>query len=127
MSDLVKVQSAAAQFISRRRGPRVSVPSSVSVHSTSGNVPDVVAVRDLGFRGFAIETRKPVEPRTTALFEFCSSGEPLVVVEAIAVHCFRQPGTDAVFISGWEFDEDTRLDEAIERLMNEAVGVLTIE
>ena len=48
-------------------------------------------------------------------------------MEAVAVHCFRQPETDAVFISGWEFDENARLDEAIERLINEAVGVLTIE
>ena len=127
MSDLVKVQSGAAPFISRRRGPRVSVPSSVSVRSTSSKVPDVVAVRDLGFRGFAIETARPVAPRATAQFEFSSNGATLFVVEAVAVHCFRQPGTDAVFISGWEFDENARLDEAIERLINEAVGVLTIE
>src|SRR6185436_2611549 len=117
MSDLIKVQSAAAQFISRRRGPRVSVPSSISVRSISTNGPDIVAIKDIGLRGFAIETRKPVEPRTIAQFEFCSSGSPLVVVEAVAVHCFRQPGTDAVFISGWEFDENTRLDDPIERLI----------
>ena len=127
MSDLVKVQPTATQFISRRRGPRVSVPSAVSVRSTSGNGPDVVAIKDLGFRGFAVETRGPVAPRTTAQFEFSSNGATLFAVEAVAVHCFRQPGADAVFISGWEFDENSRLDEAIERLINEAVGVLTIE
>jgi len=127
MSDLVKVQSAATPFISRRRGPRVSVPSSISVHSTSSNGPDIVAIRDLGFRGFAIETRGPVAPRTTATFEVSSNGAALFAVEAVAVHCFRQPGADGAFISGWEFDQDSRLDEAIERLINEAVGVLTIE
>ena len=127
MSDLIKVQSAATPFISRRRGPRVSVPGSVSVHSTSSNGPDVVAIRDLGFRGFAIETRGPVAPRTTAQFEVLSNGATLFEVEAVAVHCFRQPGADGAFISGWEFDENARLDEAIERLINEAVGVLTIE
>ena len=46
MSDLVKVQSAAAQFISRRRGPRVSVPSSISVRSISTNGPDIVAIKE---------------------------------------------------------------------------------
>ena len=127
MSDLVKVQSAAAPFISRRRGPRVSLPSSICVRSTSSNGPEVVAIRDLGFRGFAIETRGPVAPRTKAPFEILSNGAPLFAVEAIAVHCFRQPGADGAFISGWEFDEHSRLDEAIERLINEAVGVLTIE
>lgn len=127
MSDLVNVQSAAAQFISRRRGPRVSVPSTVSVRSTSTNGPEVVAIKDLGFRGFAIETRRPVAPRTTAQFEISSKGAVIFAVEAVAVHCFRQPGSDAVFISGWEFDENARVDEAIERLIDEAVGVLTIE
>jgi hypothetical protein len=127
MSDLVNVQSAAAPFISRRRGPRVSVPGSISVRAISSNGPDVTAIKDLGFRGFALETRGPVAPRTTALFEIVSNGSALFAVEAVAVHCFRQPGTDAVFISGWEFDENARLDEAIERLLNEVVGVLTIE
>jgi hypothetical protein len=127
MSDLVKVQSAAAPFISRRRGPRVSVPSSVSVRSTSSKGPDVVVIRDLGFRGFAIETREPVAPRTIAQFEISSNGALLFAVEAVAVHCFRQPGANGAFISGWEFDENSRLDEAIEGLINEAVGVITIE
>ena len=127
MSDLVNVQSAATQFTSRRRGPRMSVPASVSVRSTSSKGPEVTAIKDLGFRGFAIETRGPVAPRTTAQFEISANGTPLFTVEAVAVHCFRQPGTNAVFISGWEFDEDARLDEEIERLMSEAVGVLTIE
>jgi len=127
MSDLVNVQPTPAQFTSRRRGPRVSVPSSVSVRSISRNGPDVVAIKDLGFRGFAIETAAPVAPRTTARFEVSANGAALFVVEAVAVHCFRQPSSDGVFISGWEFDDDSRLDEAIERLINEAVGVLTIE
>jgi hypothetical protein len=127
MSDLVNIQSAATPFISRRRGPRVSVPTSVSVRSTSSNGPEITAIKDLGFRGFAVETRTPVTPRTIAQFEVSSNGAPLFAVEAVAVHCFRQPGTDTVFISGWEFEENARVDEAIERLINEAVGVLTIE
>jgi hypothetical protein len=127
MSDLINVQPAAAPFVSRRRGPRVAVPASISVRATSGNGPEVTAIKDLGFRGFAIETRGPVAPRTTAQFEISSNGAALLAVEAVAVHCFRQPGTEAVFISGWEFDENARLDEAIERLLNEVVGVLTIE
>jgi hypothetical protein len=127
MSDLVKAQPAAAQFISRRRGPRVSVPSSISIRSTSSNVPDVVAIRDLGFRGFAIETQGPVRPRTTAQFEISSKGAALFALEAVAIHCFPKPGADRAFISGWEFDENSTLSEAIERLIDEAVGVLTIE
>ena len=127
MSDLVKVQSAAAAFVSRRRGPRVAVPSSISIHSTSSNVPDVVAIRDLGFRGFAIETREPVAPRTTAQFEISSNGAALLAVEAVAIHCFPKPGAERAFISGWEFDENSTLSEAIERLIDHAVGVLTIE
>ena len=127
MSDLVKVQPAATPFISRRRGPRVSVPASVCVRATSSKGPDVTAIRDLGFRGFAIETSRPVAPRTTAHFEVSANGTPLFTVEAVAVHCFRRPGHEAVFISGWEFDEHSRLDEEIERLISESVGVLTIE
>jgi hypothetical protein len=127
MSDLSSDQSAAAPFISRRRGPRVSVPSSIAVRSTRRGGPEVVAIKDLGFRGFAIETRVPVMPRTTARFEVSSNGAVLFAVEAVAVHCFRQPGTHGSFISGWEFDENSRLDEEIERLLSEAVGVLTIE
>lgn len=127
MSDLLNDHSVAAPFISRRRGPRVSVPSSIAVRSTRRNGPDVVAIKDLGFRGFAIETRGPVTPRTTTEFEILSNGAVLFAVEAVAVHCFRQPGTDASFISGWEFDENSGLDEEIERLLSEAVGVLTIE
>ena len=105
----------------------MSVPSSVSVRSIGSNVPDIVAIKDLGFRGFAVETARPVTPRTTAQFEFSANGATLFTAEAIAVHCFRQPGVDAVFVSGWEFAEASRVDEAIERLINEAVGVLTIE
>ena len=127
MSDLVNVQSAAAPYTSRRRGPRVSVPPSVSVRATSSNGPEVTAIKDLGFRGFAIETRGPVAPRTTAHFEVSANGTPLFDVDAVAVHCFRQPGSKDVFISGWEFDENSGLDEEIERLIGEAVGVLTIE
>ena len=126
MSDLVNVHSAATPFVSRRRGPRVSVPSSISVCSISSNGPEVAAIKDLGFRGFAIETARPVSPRTTAQFEFRSNGNRLFVVEAVSVHCFQQPGSD-IFISGWEFDENAGLDVAIERLLSEAVGVLTIE
>ena len=126
MSDLINDHSVAAPYISRRRGPRVSVPSSIAVRATRRNGPDVVAIKDLGFRGFAIETRVPVAPRTTTRFEISSNGEVLFAVDAVAVHCFRQPGTDA-FISGWEFDENSGLDEEIERLISEAVGVLTIE
>ena len=127
MSDLVNVQSAATPYTSRRRGPRVSVPASVSVRATSSNGPEVTAIRDLGFRGFAIETRGPVAPRTSAHFEVCANGTRLFDVEAVAVHCFRQPGADGAFISGWEFDENAGLDEEIERLISESVGVLTIE
>ena len=127
MSDLIHDQSVAGPFISRRRGPRVSVSSAIAVRSTLRNGPDVVGVKDLGFRGFAIETRDPVAPRTIAKFEVSSNGAVLFAVEAVAVHCFRKPGSDASFISGWEFDESSRLDEAIEGLISEAVGVLTIE
>ena len=127
MSGLSNIQLAALPMLSRRRGPRVSVPSSISVRTAGSDGLDIAAIKDIGFRGFAIETRTPVAARTAARFEFLSGDRQLFVVDAVVVHCFRQPGEDSVFISGWEFDENSGMDEAIERLMNEAVGVLTIE
>ena|SRR5689334_13118326 len=127
MTDLLNANSSEMPFTSRRRGPRVLVRDTVTARVLDGAVPEIIAVRDLGFRGFAIETASAVPARTRGQFEFSSAEVPLFSVDAVAVHCFRQPGPDGAFVSGWEFRDFSGLDETIEKLMYEAVGVLTIE
>lgn len=125
MADLHQAPTSAS-YMSRRRGPRVNVRDSVSARTTS-TAFRVLAVRDLGFRGFAIETAEPVNRHTKASFEFFAGPAPLFSVDAVAVHCFYQPGSVGVFVSGWEFPELAGLEALVEKLMHEAVGQLTIE
>lgn len=125
MNELNHAHSAASH-LSRRRGPRVNVRDTVSARTTSSAFR-IVAVRDLGFRGFAIETDVPVLRHSKASFEFFSGSTLLFAVDAVAVHCFYQPGSKGVYVSGWEFPEFAGLEALVEKMMHEAVGELTIE
>jgi len=120
-------QEIAHVVLSRRRVPRVSIDESVTIVCVTPNIPVALAMRDLSFRGFAIETSLPVVPRAHAQFEFHARGDRLFVASAVAVHCYRRPDVDDRWVSGWEFPEQPGLDAAIERLIDESVGVLTID
>jgi hypothetical protein len=112
--------------VSRRRTPRVDVGDGVWSRALAPASLTVLAVRDVGFRGFAIETAEPVAVRLRARFAF-GTGEGLSFeAVAVAVHCHRSLTGDGRWISGWEFPEQPGLDAAIERLMDDAVGILTI-
>lgn len=113
--------------LSRRREPRMTVPDTVKACSVSAGGPHVLAIRDFGFRGFAIETDRPVDPRSRARFSFTLDGRELFSADAVAVHCYHQHSPSERWISGWEFPEQPGLDAKIERVLAEAVGMITFE
>ena len=121
------LQALTLPPLSRRREPRISVTGAVILRAGAPGAPDVLGVRDLSFRGFSIDTPGPVTPRTTARFAFQAAGIPPFSAVAVAVHCHRLQVREERWVSGWEFPEQPGLDAAIERLLDVAVGVLTIE
>ena len=82
--------------------------------------PTVLAVRDIGFRGFSIETAEPVPPHMYAQFEFSAAAASFfLVADAVAVHCHSGPGPGR-WTSGWEFPEQPGLDEVLDRVIDSA-------
>lgn len=113
-------------FASRRRAPRLAVRNSIWSRAVAPASLTVLAIRDVGFRGFAIETAAPVTIRSRVRFAFGTGTDVLLEATAVAVHCRRSLAGDS-WISGWEFPEQPGLDAAIDRLMDDAVGILTID
>lgn len=114
-------------FISRRREPRVSVGPYLSVGAVSPDGPTILSFRDVCHRGMAIETTTPVEPGFRCDFQFHGPSGLLFTAIAVAIHCYRKHGQPERWISGWEFPEQEGLDAAIEQLIDEAAGSLSIE
>lgn len=112
---------------SRRRDPRVEVDPGIRVLTETPGGPIALSVHDVGFRGFAIETAEPVAPRTRVRFRFESPEGPLFTADAVSVHCHESLDGSGHWISGWEFPEQPNLDEALERLIDSALGVISIE
>jgi len=112
--------------VSRRREPRLFNEWLISVFPVSANGPAVVGLRDIGFRGFALETRQAVAPRTRARFVFAASQGPIVEADAVAIHCHLSLRNDDIWISGWEFPEQPDVDEAIDRLVDYVLDDLSL-
>jgi hypothetical protein len=127
MDRTVNTTGAEVPFASRRREPRIDVRHYLNARSLGPAGPVVLAVRDLGYRGFAIESAAAVVPRTRCRFAFANGGDVLFTAEAVAVHCYLQYGAKDRWISGWEFPEQDGLDERIEAVIDEAAGTLQIE
>jgi hypothetical protein len=125
MHDFDLQHALALPPLSRRREPRIDVAGTITVRAAA-DAPDVLAIRDLSFRGFSIDTSRPVTPRATAQFSLQAAGVAPFTAVAVAVHCHRLQHEER-WVSGWEFPEQPGLDVAIERLLDVAVGVLTIE
>jgi len=117
----------ATPYASRRREPRVEVDGTISAVCLSVDGLQVISVHDIGFRGFAIETREPVAVRLRARFEFRSDAGALVVADAVSVHCHRSLTTADCWISGWEFPEQPGLDASLGQLVDGALDVLSFE
>jgi hypothetical protein len=86
----------------------------------------VIGLRDVGFRGFAIESAEPVTPKTRATFLFTATDGPLVQAEAVAVHCHLSADGGGVWVSGWEFPEQPHLEAAIDRLVDSLLDDLSL-
>jgi hypothetical protein len=127
MGEFVDPAARHTLFASRRREPRVEVDRTITVRTVSADGPTALAVHDVGFRGFAIETAEPIAPRTRSRFEFRSPDGPLFTADAVSVHCHERLDGSHRWVSGWEFPEQPNLDEALERLIDKAIGVLVIE
>jgi hypothetical protein len=78
----------------------------------------VIGLRDVGFRGFAIDSTEPVAPKTRAKFLFTATDVPVIEAEAIAVHCHLSADGTGAWVSGWEFPEQPHLESAIDRLVD---------
>ena len=87
----------------------------------------MLKVRNVGFRGFAIETVDSVAPRTRARFHFSAGDCLLFDATAVAVHCHRSLDRRGHWISGWEFPEQLGLDEAVERLTDNVLSALSFD
>ena len=124
-SDLQYPQHLPA--LSRRREPRIEVGGAVRVRPAAPGTLDVLELHDLSFRGFSVDTPRPVAPRTRVLFQFEAADDPPVIAVAAAVHCHRLDGAADRWRSGWEFPEQPGLELAIERLLDRAVGILIVE
>ena len=127
MPELKSMYSLGLPALSRRREPRIGVAGFIAVRPASPSAPDVLAVHDLSFRGFAIDTVRAVEPRTIACYRFEAAGIRPFTAMAVAAHCHQLPGMPERWRTGWEFREQAGLEQRIEYLLDLAVGVLTIE
>jgi hypothetical protein len=123
-----KVDTVAVELpkASRRRSPRVEPAPALRVRAFTDPDLTVLGVKNVGFRGFAIESAEPVAPGLRGRFLFSMDDEPLFAANAVAVHCHKSLIGDR-WISGWEFPEQPGLDMAMERLMDGALSVLSID
>lgn len=126
MYDKCLQDALALPPLSRRRGPRMSVDGIVTVEAASPNAPGPLRLRDFSYRGFAIDTARSVAPQTKAQFTFIAAGQRFTAV-AVAVHCHQAQDQERHWVSGWEFPEQPGLDAAVDRLLDLAVGVLSVE
>ena len=127
MPDFDLQHALALPPLSRRREPRIDVAGTITVRAASADAPDILAIRDLSYRGLAIDTPRPVAPRTCTRFVLLAAGVAPFTALAVAVHCHRLQAQPERWVSGWEFPEQPGLDVAVEQLLDAAVGVLTID
>jgi hypothetical protein len=127
MTELPDIDIHRSPFLSRRRAPRIQTGATVRIRAISAAGPDVFAVHDIGFRGFAIVTSEPVAVRTRICFAFSSSRTPAFTADAVSIHCHEDQSTPGFWISGWEFPEQPGLDTAIDKLVDAAVGAVSID
>ena len=127
MQKVFDYSSVHFPFTSRRGAPRLEVDGRISATWVALDGCRVLAVRNIGFRGFAIETDAPVELGLRRHFRFETfDGEPFEA-SAISVHCHRLHGSVNRWVSGWEFPGQAGLDNKIDQLMESAVGTLSID
>jgi hypothetical protein len=114
--------SSASVSSTRRHEPRFAVDGRLSILCIDAVSIDVLAVVDLSFGGFSIETNERIAPGVRHIFEIRSRGGLVVTAPARACYC-RQGARRGTFRSGWEFVPLRDLDHDVERVLDAMPGL----